>query len=126
MLTFYQIANASAFSIDPEIDAPEETTTEFFTQPEIETSLSEEPEARLFFTQAFKTILQTVGTSTFSTWPSCYVTVAVAPAVVPLCLSTALTGRKKRDAVILESPKVEVNGVVYDFAAFISASKVKV
>merc|ERR1712141_464279 len=45
--------------------------------PSIEASISTEdakPEARFFFPQAFTTIYQTIGTSTLSTFPSCYST----------------------------------------------------
>merc|ERR1712050_823500 len=70
--------------------------------PNIEASISNEdakPEARFFFTQAFTTSFQTIGTSTLSTYPSCYST----QAGIATCSSTVLSGRKKRESVVEES-----------------------
>merc|ERR1712050_164008 len=72
--------------------------------PSIEASISNEdfkPEARFFFTQAFTTSFQTIGTSTF------------------------LSGRKKRESVVEESkPMVDINGQIVDFREHIQASRV--
>merc|ERR1712062_184704 len=92
--------------------------------PSIEASISTEeakPEARFFFTQAFTTIYQTIGTSTLSTYPSCYST----QADIATCSSTVLTGRKKRESALEETrPMVEINGEIVDFREHIQASRV--
>merc|ERR1711935_122809 len=94
--------------------------------PSIEASLSNEnakAEARFFFTQAFFTTYVTIGTSTLSTYPSCYST----DAGITTCSSTVLTsGRKKRDSPLVEEskPMVDINGEMVDFRDHIKASRV--
>merc|ERR1711981_1130777 len=102
----------------------EESAPDVEIIPSIETSVSEDakPEARFFFTQAFATVYQTIGTSTLSTYPSCYST----QADIEVCSSTKLTGRKKRDSPLMEEtkPMVDLNGEMIDFRDFIKASRV--
>ena len=66
----------------------------------------------------------TIGTSTLSTWPSCWSTANAAPD----CSSTKLSGRKRRSNsdFIEEKPKVWINNELHDFYDVIQASRVRV
>ena len=66
---------------------------------------------------------RTIGTSTLSTWKSCWSTANAAPD----CKSTSLTGRKRRSNrdFIEEKPKVWINNELHDFYDVIQASRVR-
>lgn len=105
----------------------DESPTDAEIIPSIEASISNEntkAEARFFFTQAFFTTYQTIGTHTLSTWPSCYTT----EAGVTTCSSSSVntSGRKKREKPIVEEakPMVQINGEMVDFGEYIKASRV--
>jgi len=104
----------------------DESPTDLEIIPSIEASISNEntkAEARFFFTQAFFTTYQTIGTHTLSTWPSCYTT----EAGVTTCSSSSVntSGRKKREKPIVEEakPMVQINGEMVDFGEYIKASR---
>jgi len=78
---------------------------------------------RLFFTQAFATSTVIQGTSTLSTWKSCWST----PGAINDCSSTSLVSGKRRrreSEQIEDKPYVLVDGKQYDFAELIKASRV--
>merc|ERR1711971_40814 len=91
--------------------------------PSIDTSISTEElkQPRFIFTQAYTTIYSTIGTSTLSTYPSCYST----QANIATCSSTVLSGRKKRESTLTEDqkPMVDRNGEMVDFRDLIKASR---
>ena len=79
---------------------------------------------RLFFTQAFATSTVIQGTSTLSTWKSCWST----PGAINDCSSTSLVSGKRRrreSEQIEDKPYVLVDGKQYDFAELIKASRVR-
>ena len=79
---------------------------------------------RLFFTQAFATSTVIQGTSTLSTWKSCWST----PGAINDCSSTSLVSGKRRrreSEQIEDKPYVLVDGKHYDFAELIKASRVR-
>ena len=82
----------------------------------------ENAEARFIFVQAFTTVFQTAGTSTLSTFPTCYQTAAG----ISTCSSTLLTsGRRKRGAIFSqEAPFAVLNGKEVDVRKLIKATRV--
>merc|ERR1719414_557078 len=92
--------------------------------PMIEDSKTEDlpAEGRLFFVQAYATQFVTTATSTLSTYTSCYTTANAAPA----CLSSVLSGKRKREAGFLdETPRLLLDdGTTVDFRDYIKASRV--
>ena len=92
--------------------------------PVIEDSKAEElpAQGRLFFVQAYATSYVTTATSTLSTYTSCYSTLNAAP----VCSSSVLSGKRKRQAEFLnETPRMLMdNGETTDFRDYIKASRV--
>ena len=79
---------------------------------------------RLFFTQTYATSTVIQGTSTLSTWKSCWST----PGAINDCSSTSLVSGKRRrreSEQIEEKPYVLVGGKEFDFAELIRASRVR-
>merc|ERR1719433_819549 len=94
-------------------------------EPEIFSSQSNtHRQLRFIFVQGYATTTVTSGTSTLSTYPTCYST----QAGITTCSTSTITGRKKRsenpeNVIRTQSTKVMLNNVEHDFAELIQATR---
>merc|ERR1719414_2782202 len=121
LLPIFALISASPIEEDVSI-IPNDEEKEIM--PMIEDSKAEDlpAEGRLFFVQAYATQFVTTATSTLSTYTSCYTTANAMNA----CLSSVLSGKRKRDAGFLdETPRLLLDdGTTVDFRDYIKASRV--